>query len=96
MKTAVHLIIECSQNVYFMVGNMEDFLNLDKVYKNKNEIRYNKTAERSEYKAYSMKNYLCMSIITKKSSKNADLRENYGYFPSKIFIYTQKVKMNRD
>ncbi|CBL07540.1 hypothetical protein RO1_42140 [Roseburia intestinalis XB6B4] len=43
-----------------------------------------------------MKNYLCMSIITKKSSKNADLRENYGYFPSKIFIYTQKVKMNRD
>ena len=55
-----------------------------------------KTAERSEYKAYSMKNYLCMSIITKKSSKNADLRENYGYFPSKIFIYTQKVKMNRD
>lgn len=21
--------IECSQNVYFMVGNMEDFLNLD-------------------------------------------------------------------
>lgn len=82
--------------MYFMVGNMEDFLNLDEGLTKQNEIRYNKTAERSEYKAYSMKNYLCMSIITKKSSKNADLRENYGYFPSKIFIYTQKVKMNRD
>ena len=77
--------------MYFMVGNMEDFLNLDEGLTKTNEIRYNKTAERSEYKAYSMKNYLCMSIITKKSSKNADLREIMG-ISEQIFIYTQKVK----